>query len=386
MRLPFIAALFLALVLPAFADDAAVDALVRQLGSDEAVAREEAEAKLVALGAEPEARLRALAKEAEPEVKARIERVLDGIAAERLKATDLIHERDIAAGPGCELEAESYSPDGSVLAVSIRGLRTWTTFVDLETGTSVDVARQIRVFPGRKCAEFLSFDGTEILAWDGRTGKETRLADIRHPEHKCERTFVSPDGTLGWCDGYELPRKSLFCSFTDAPAPAVSDDLGALMNSPGRWSPDSQYVALDGRLDWAGRHYLLAVVRRDGKVVLRQDLPCGSNGMVWSPDSKLLYWTCEDKLHVFNPAGPEEVRCSDFTFRFLGFLDEKRALASELEGKLHLLYAPTLAILKTWDFPKGCYSLISPDRKRIIILTVKAPAVDVRRFEFPKAK
>ncbi|KAF0244586.1 MAG: WD-40 repeat-containing [Planctomycetota bacterium] len=165
------ATLFLTASLSSGADDAAVDALITQLGGDDPATRDAAEAKLIEVGPSAEARLREREKKAEPEVKARIGRALDGIAAGSIATTDFEAIRTINVGHA-SITGLAWTPDGKKL-VSCGGwgdIRIW----DAVTGKQLAKFKTEEGFvPGLAFAgdpNRLWISGENVVCWDLEKG------------------------------------------------------------------------------------------------------------------------------------------------------------------------------------------------------------------------
>lgn len=180
----------LVLLLPVSADDAAVDALVAQLSAEDASKRDEAEKKLVEMGAAAEARLRDREKTADPETQERIRRALLGIEAGKIASTDFESIRTINVGHA-GVTGIAWTPDGKKL-VSCGGwadFRIW----DATTGKQLAQFKAAEGYvPGIAFAgdpNRLWISGDKVICWDLAQGKA--IKEFEGGGHTS--VFVSPD-------------------------------------------------------------------------------------------------------------------------------------------------------------------------------------------------
>lgn len=225
------------LVLPCFADDAEVDALVDRLASEDPVQRDAAEAGLERIGRSAEARLRERERRVDPESRARIARVLGGIEAGRIRETDLESIRVVRVNHGC-IRAIAWSPDGKRL-VSSGGdgdIRVW----EAATGKLIssfrtderDYGNRVTglAFGGKPDQLWISCD--RVVCWDLALGKE-----LRSFEDGWTGGFQVADGgkKIAWNAGGELcivNTESL--EFDHTIRDAYAWGLGAFALSPDR--------------------------------------------------------------------------------------------------------------------------------------------------------
>lgn len=272
-----------------------------------------------------------------------------------------------------EPERIAFSPDGTVLAACIGGLTSYRTdFVDLESGRRAVSPGLWDPQPGRSGTQFVSPDGLRVITWDGTTGKPSSKPSRERKRPGCEKIYTSPDGTLAWMEGWEVPAENRLHSFTDTPAPPVKGSVGCSWSS-GAWSSDSAFVATLGHLDFHGQVNALTVVRRDGKVLLRKEVGRGGGPPCWTPDGGKLYWSYGTSLFVYDRENFDKPEESPTDFVFAGFLDEVRALglreSGEKERELVLVHVPTRIVVRTWRLEDYAQIRLARDGSKVAILS-----------------
>ncbi len=236
------AGLFLALALFAFADDAAIDALVAQLGADDAAARDAAEKKLIEMGPAAEPRLREREKSAEPEAKARIARAIEGIEAGKIATTDFEPIRLINVGHA-SIQGAVWTPDGKQLltAGGSGDIRTW----DAATGKLLS---SFRVEGGFAAGLALAGDPNRlwistfmnVVCWDIAQAKAVKT----FPAIGCLGVHAAPGGKrVVWKSSGDVQIVNVETLEVEHSIP-VGDDM--FMDSIG-FSPDGTRLAIELR-------------------------------------------------------------------------------------------------------------------------------------------
>lgn len=275
-------------------------------------------------------------------------------------------------------ERAVFSPDSSLVAASLGG-NHWTAFVNIEDGTTVDVKGLFGPQPGRTGTEFISTEKFDIVIWEGKTGKRSGTPSKERGGPRREVAFASPDGTLAWTEGYQVPGDKHFHSFTDKPAPEVKGEAGCGWASAA-WSGDSEYVAISGVLDFHGQSGALTIVRRDGTVAYRAaGLNRGGGAPCWTPDGTKLFWSHGDELFVFDRANLKEPEERKADYVVAGFLDAVSLLGvrekGEKERELVLVHVPTMRVARTWPLSDYGRVTVAPDRKKIMVLSQEGAAI-----------
>lgn len=279
------------------------------------------------------------------------------------------------AGHSQSPEDAVFSPDSRMVAACCNSAKAHrTAFVDIESGRAVEVEGLFGVQPGRSECEFVSVENLDLVFWDGKTGK--RIGSPR--KGGGAKAYPSPDGTLAWLDGWSVPEDKHFHSFTKHPAPVVKGPCGCSPHAVA-WSPDSEFVASSGAIDWHGHRVSLTIVRRDGTVEFRGEFLRPGGTPIWRPDSKNLLWSAGGELLEFDVADLKAPKSSKADWETAGFLDGEHVLGvrtrSDKASELVLVHVPTRLVPRAWALPKHARVTVAPDRMKLMVLSAKGAEI-----------